>query len=106
MNNDAFAGLPDDLQDMLDDVEKEGSILEIKVERRKYGKFWAVVSGFDASTDIKTLLKTIKAKMACGGTIKERNIEILLGRTDKSKDLATILVGQGFNKDSIHISRA
>ncbi len=106
MNNDAFAGLPDDLQDMLDDVEKEGSILEIKVERRKYGKFWAVVSGFDASTDIKTLLKTIKAKMACGGTIKERNIEVLLGRTEKSKDLANVLVKEGFSADSIHISRA
>lgn len=105
MTNDLFAGLPDDLQDMLDDVEKQGSILEIKVERRKYGKFWAVVSGFDASTDIKTLVKTIKAKMACGGTIKERNIEVLLGRTDKSKDLAHVLVTQGFSKDSIHISK-
>ncbi len=105
MANDLFAGLPDELQDMLDSTEKESSIIEIKVERRKYGKFWAVVTGFDASTDIKTLLKTIKAKMACGGTVKERNIEILLGRTDKSKDLANILVSQGFNADSIHISK-
>ena len=106
MTSDLFSGLPDELQDMLDDVDKSSSIIEIKIERRKYGKFWAVVTGFDSSTDLKSLLKTIKSKMACGGTVKERNIEILLGKTDKSKDLAENLVKEGFNRDSIHISRA
>lgn len=105
MGNDicSVCGLPEELC-VCTDVEKETSLLEIKVEGRKYGKFWAVVSGFDSSTDLKTLLKTIKSKMACGGTVKERNIEVLLGKTDKSKDLAKVLVDQGYSRDSIHIS--
>ena len=106
MTSDLFTGLPDELQDMLDDVEKQSSIIEIKVERRKYGKFWAIVAGFDSSTDLKALLKIIKSKMACGGTVRERNIEVLLGKTDKSKDLIEYLVKEGYSRDSIHISKA
>lgn len=106
MSKDLFSGLPDELQDLMSDVEKSTTSVEIRIERRKYGKFWAVVSGLDlGSSDIKTLLKVIKNKMACGGTIKEKNIEILLGKTDKSQDLVKILSSEGFDPDSIHITK-
>lgn len=99
----SVCGLPQELC-VCENVEKERSLLEIKVERRKYGKYWAVISGFDSSTDLKTLLKAIKSKMACGGTVKERNIEVLLGKTDKSKDLVKVLTDQGYPHESIHVS--
>lgn len=104
MSKDLFSGLPDELQEMLDDVEKGSSIIQIKVERRKYGKFWAVVSGFDSSTDLKGLLKIIKNKMACGGTVKDRTLEILYGKRDRSPDLIDILAKEGFNRESIHVT--
>ena len=105
MSKDLFNGLPDDLQDLLDDVEKTNSSIEIKVERRKYGKMWAVVSGMDIDpARMKEVVKVIKNKLAVGGTIKGKNIEVLFGRTDKTKELIEILGKEGFNKDSIHIS--
>ncbi len=105
MSKDLFGGLPDELQELMDDVEKSSSSVVIKVERRKYGKFWAVVSGLDLDNlKLKDLRKTIKNKMACGGTIKGRDIEILLGRTDKHKEIIKILVQEGFNEDSISVS--
>ena len=105
MSKELFGGLPDELQELMDDVEKSSSTIEIKVERRKYGKFWAILSGLDLDQPkLKELVKTIKNKMACAGTIKGQNIEILLGRTDKHKDVIKILAQEGFNEESIHVS--
>lgn len=105
MSKDLMGGLPDELQELMSDVDKSSSQVEIKVERRKYGKFWAIISGLDLNeSELKELMKLIKNKMACGGTTKGRDIEILLGKTDKHKELVKILVQEGFNQDSIHIS--
>lgn len=105
MSKDAFTGLPDELMDLIDDVDKSFSKVEIRVEKRKYGKMWAVVSGVDAETPkLKEIVKTIKNRLAVGGTIKGKNIEVLFGKTDKTKQLIDILVKEGFNRESIHVS--
>lgn len=105
MSKDAFTGLPDELMDLIDDVDKSFSKIEIKIERRKYGKMWAVVSGIDADPPkLKEIVKSIKNKLAVGGTIKGKNIEVLFGKTDKTADLINILVKEGFDRDSIHVS--
>lgn len=103
-NTCAVCGLPKELC-VCGDIEKTSSLIEIKIERRKYGKFWAILSGIDVdSSDLKFILKTIKNKMACGGTIKEKNIEILFGRNDRTNDLKNVLVEAGFDINSIHVS--
>ena len=100
----SVCGLPNDLC-VCSDVDKTVSSIEIKIERRKYGKIWSIISGIDTdSSDLKNILKTIKNKMACGGTIKGKTIEILFGRNDRTKDLIEILVDMGFNRDSIHVT--
>ncbi|MCH8520250.1 MAG: stress response translation initiation inhibitor YciH [Nanoarchaeota archaeon] len=105
MSKDLMGGLPDELQELMNDVDKASTTVEIKIERKKYGKFWAIISGLDLSdSELKDLMKTIKNRMACGGTTKGREIEILLGKTDKHKELIKILVQEGFNEDSIHVS--
>ena len=103
-NTCSVCGLPKELC-VCQEVEKTSSLIEIKVERRKYGKFWAVVSGIDVdNSSLKEILKLIKNKMACAGTIKGKSIEILFGRNERINDLIEILVSEGFNRDSIHIS--
>jgi translation initiation factor 1 len=99
-------GLPQDLC-VCTDAQKTSSLIEIKVERRKYGKYWAVISGIDVDhQELKAILKSIKNKMACGGTIKGKTIEVLFGRGDRSSDLIKILVDLGFDKNSIHVTSA
>jgi translation initiation factor 1 len=98
----SVCGLPNELC-VCGDVEKESSHVSIKVERRKYGKYWAVIDGFDSSTDLKSLLKIIKSKMATNGTVKNGSIEILFGKTDKTKEVIDALISEGYSKDSIHI---
>ncbi len=100
----AVCGLPSELC-VCKEVEKNSSLIEIKVERRKYGKMWAVVTGIDSETDrLKEIVKNIKNRLAVAGTIKGKNVEILFGKTDKTKDLTEILVKEGFSRDSIHVS--
>lgn len=99
----SVCGLPKELC-VCSDVEKSKSVVAIKTEKRKYGKLWAIISGFDSSTDLKSILKHIKNKLACGGTIKGRTIEILYGRSDRNKEVIDILVELGFERDSIHLS--
>lgn len=96
-------GLPKDLC-VCTDIDKTSSLIEIRVEKRKYGKFWSIVSGIDVDTkELKSIVKEIKNKMACGGTIKGKSIEILYGKHDRTEDLIKILVELGFDKNSIHI---
>ena len=100
----SVCGLPNELC-VCGDIDKTSSVIEIKAERRKYGKFWAVVSGIDVSSqDLKPIVKSIKNKMACGGTVKGTNIEVLYGRNQRTKELIDALVELGFDRDSIHVS--
>ncbi|MFW5704619.1 MAG: stress response translation initiation inhibitor YciH [Nanoarchaeota archaeon] len=106
MSKELFTGLPDELQDLLDDTSKSSSKIEIKLERRKYGKLWAIVKGADLDGDaLKNLMKNIKNKMATAGTIKGNTIEVLLAKrnNDRTDDLIDILVENGFSRDSIHV---
>jgi len=98
-------GLPGDLC-VCSDIDKETSLVEIKTERRKYGKLWAVVTGLDnGSSDMKANLKFIKNKLACAGTIKGKSIEILYGRNERTKELTDCLVELGYSRDSISLSK-
>lgn len=105
MPKDDFTGLPDELLDLIDEADKSFSKIEIRTEKRKYGKLWAVLSGFDVEpARLKDVMKTIKNKLACGGTVKDGTIEVLFGRHDRSKELIDVLVKEGFDRDSIHVS--
>ena len=82
-------GLPNELC-VCSDVEKTSSLIEIKVEKRKYGKLWAIISGIDVShSDLKELVKSV---------------EILYGSQDRTNEMIKILVELGFNRDSIHVT--
>lgn len=105
MSKDQFTGLPDELLDLIDGADKSFSVIEIKTERRKYGKLWAVITGIDADSDrLKDIMKVIKNKLACGGTTKGKSIEVLYGKQDRTNELIDVLVKEGFNRDSIHVS--
>lgn len=98
-------GLPKELC-VCSKVEKTSTEINIRVERRRYGKLWAVLSGIDVdSSDLKDIMKKLKNKLACGGTVKGKEIEILYGKHDRTEDLINVLEGLGFDRDSIYVSR-
>jgi len=76
MNNTcSTCGLPMDLC-VCASIAKESQKIEVRLEKRKYGKPCAVVDGLDNDIDLKDLCRQLKEKLACGGTVKESTIEL------------------------------
>lgn len=104
-NTCSICGLPNELC-VCSEVDKTSSLIEIKIERRKYGKFWSVISGIELdNAELKSLVKEIKNKMACAGTIKGKNLEVLYGKRDRTSDLIDTLSNLGFDRNSIHVTK-
>lgn len=72
----SFTGLPDELG--IDaDLGRSQQLLTVRTDTRRYGKPVTIVSGFDTSvTDLKSVAKTLKRRLACGGTVEDDEIEL------------------------------
>ena len=81
-----------------EDLAKSEQKITVRTEKRRYGKVITVVSGFDRNIELKKTAKALKAKLACGGTVKDGTIEL---QGDHKKQVRPILVGLGFPEDSI-----
>ena len=81
-------------------LAKEKDVIKVQTTRRQYGKITTVIQGISKDVDVKNILKTLKTKLACGGTIKDRTIEL---QGDHKKKVKAILVKLGFPEDQIEI---
>ncbi|MEM3122068.1 MAG: stress response translation initiation inhibitor YciH [Candidatus Pacearchaeota archaeon] len=81
-----------------EDIAKSEQVIQIKSVKRKFGKLATLISGFDKSIDIKKIAKELKAELGCGGTIREREIEL---QGDHRRKIKSALVKLGFKENSI-----
>lgn len=79
-------------------VAKEEEKIRIAIGLRRYKKATTIISGFSKEVDLKALLKNLKTKLACGGTIRDHAIELQGNHKNKVSDL---LVKMGFSRDKI-----
>ena len=79
-------------------IGKSSQKIKVTTDKKRYGKIVTVVLGFDKSFDVKKLTKSLKNQLACGGTMKDRIIELQGNHQKKIRD---ILIKQGFDEDSI-----
>lgn len=97
---DPLTGLPKELG-IWENIAKGDQRIKIKEEKRKFGKIITVISGFTSKDiDIKDIAKKLKAKFACGGTVKGDSIEL---QGDHSRKAKEELIKLGFAKDSIEL---
>ncbi len=80
------------------EISKGSQKIKIKVVRTHFKKFLTTVSGLDDKVILKELGKTLKTKLACGGTIKENEIVLQGDHRDKVKK---ILLTEGFKEELI-----
>ncbi|MBI4016244.1 MAG: translation initiation factor [Candidatus Aenigmarchaeota archaeon] len=98
MNVCARCGLPQDLC-VCESIAKETQKVTVSVEERKFRKQYTVIAGIDRKEiDIEALARTLKAKLACGGTIRDDAIELQGNHRNRVKE---ILVGAGFAPETI-----
>ncbi len=91
-------GLPQDLC-MCKTIAQERAEVTVKVIKRRYGKKITLIEGIDAK-DANALAKTLKSKLACGGTVKNGIIEL---QGEHKYNVKDILVKMGYSEDAISV---
>ena len=93
-------GLPTELC-VCETIAKESQKIRVYLVNKKFGKNYTIVEGIDTkSIDLKEAAKTLKSRLACGGTIKDGNIEL---QGEHKQRVKKILVEYGFAPSSVEI---
>lgn len=93
-------GLPKELC-VCEDIAREAQKIKVYTTKRKFGKLMTVVEGIDdRNIDLKELLKTLKTECACGGTFKDKRIELQGDHKAKVKEM---LLQIGFSQELIEL---
>ncbi len=79
-------------------IAKEEEKVRVYMIKKSFGKKITIVEGISKSLDIKEILKELKTKLACGGTVKGNLIELQGDHTAKA---VNILVRQGFPREQV-----
>ena len=96
MDSNEF-GLPSET-DVFEEIAKSEQQIKVTTQTRRYGKKITLVEGFDKHVDVKSVAKSLKEGLACGGTAKDGVVEL---QGDHRKKVRPILVKLGFADDSI-----
>jgi translation initiation factor 1 len=80
-----------------EDIAKTEQRIQVRTEKKKFGKFITLVSGFQG-VDLKAIAKSLKQELACGGTVKGNTIEL---QGDHTKNAKKALAKIGFPEDTI-----
>src|SRR3989339_686291 len=92
-------GLPQDLC-VCEMIAREQQKITVKLEKRKFGKKYTIVSGIEKEANIDEIVKKLKNKFACGGTAKTGQIEL---QGDHKARMKAALVALGFPEETIEI---
>ncbi|MBW2970211.1 translation initiation factor [Candidatus Woesearchaeota archaeon] len=91
-------GLPKDLC-VCESIAKESQKIIVRTEAKKFNKMYTIIEGIDEKEiDLDQLAKKLKAKFACGGTIKENRIEL---QGDHKQKVKQALIEAGFAQETI-----
>jgi translation initiation factor 1 len=93
-------GLPKDLC-VCEEIAREKQRIRIYSTRRRFGKWMTVIEGIDdKDVDTRDLTKKLKAKLACGGTVKDGRMEF---QGDHRERVKVFLIKTGFPEDTIDV---
>ncbi len=92
-----ITGLPEELG-IEEALEKEEAKIRVYVETRRFRKPTTIIEGI--TRDVKSILKELRRKLACGGTFKDNHIEL---QGDHRKKIKEVLTSLGFKEEQIEI---
>lgn len=80
------------------EISKESQKIKIRTVERRFKKIVTIITGFNKDVNINSIGKTLKKKLACGGTVKNGVIELQGNHKEEAKKL---LVKEGFKEGLI-----
>ncbi|RLF55091.1 MAG: stress response translation initiation inhibitor YciH [Thermoplasmata archaeon] len=79
-------GLPKEIC-VCEEIAREQQVVEIKIDKRRYGKTMTIIEGIDEKTEnMKSLVSKLKSICASGGTVKDGRIELQGDHRNKIKE--------------------
>ena len=93
-------GLPKDIC-ACETIAKEEEKVRVSSIKKRFGKSVTIIEGISKDVDVKGVLKELKMKLACGGTLKDGVIEL---QGDHRKKIREILAKIGFPAEKIEVS--
>ena len=93
-------GLPKELC-ICETMAKEEEKIKVSMINKRYGKSVTVIEGISKDVDVKKILKELKTKLACGGTFKNKTVELQGDHRARTKQL---LIKMGFPAEMIEVS--
>ena len=93
-------GLPQDLC-VCETIAREQQKIKVFIEKRKFGKKYTIITGVGKEANIDEILKTLKTKVACGGTAKNGQMEL---QGNHKLRIKQTLVDLGFAEETIEIA--
>ncbi|MBN1386751.1 stress response translation initiation inhibitor YciH [Candidatus Woesearchaeota archaeon] len=96
----SVCGLPSELC-VCETIAKESQKITVKIVKKKYNKSYTIIEGIDSKEiNMSDLTKRLKNFFACGGTFKERYIELQGNHKSRVKEQ---LIKYGFAPETIEI---
>lgn len=95
----AVCGLPKEIC-VCKEISKTEEKIQVSLMKKRRGKFSTIITGFDAKTNLKELAKELKRRLACGGTSKEKRIELQGDHRGKVKE---ILLSKNYHENQIDV---
>lgn len=90
-------GLPKNLC-VCGQIAKEQQKIKIRTAKKRFRKLVTILTGFDDEKTAKELAKLLKRKLACGGTSKNKEIEL---QGDHVKKVKEVLLSEGYKEELI-----
>ncbi|MBI4151436.1 translation initiation factor [Candidatus Woesearchaeota archaeon] len=92
-------GLPQDLC-VCEAIAREQQKITVVIEKRKFGKKYTIIRGFENEVNIDEIFRKLKSKFACGGTAKNGQIEL---QGDHKSRMKQVLLDLGFPEETIEV---
>ena len=82
-----------------EEIAKGHQQIEVKSEKRRFGKISTIITGLE-DVDVKDIARKLKSELACGGTVKNKVIELQGNHKNKIKRISKkVKVRRLKNKD-------
>jgi translation initiation factor 1 len=78
------------------DLVKTKQKIRVETTKRRFGKIVTIISGIE--NDTKDIAKKLKEEFACGGTVKNKTIEL---QGDHWRKVKNTLIELGFEEENI-----
>jgi|SRR3989338_3104150 len=82
-----------------EEIAKTEQRIQVKTEKKRFGKITTLISGLQG-VELKTIAKSLKQELACGGTVKDSVIEL---QGNHIKNIKKALGKLGFSEDLIEV---